>query len=150
MIQAGYFFNDKEALEDAWAIRRKVFIEEQGVSEELEMDGKDQDNWFVVVYEDDKPLATGRLLNEEGKYLAGRIAVLKEFRGQHLGDLVVKMLVDKAFTLGGEAVYLHAQTDALGFYETIGFEAFGDVYQEAGIPHQSMFITEKMVKKCKH
>ncbi|NLY43292.1 MAG: GNAT family N-acetyltransferase [Clostridiaceae bacterium] len=133
---------------DAYLIRKEVFIKEQNIPEELEVDSLDESAHHLVVYENDTPVATGRLIIKDGKYYAGRIAVLKEHRGKHFGDLVVRMLVRKAFDLGAKEVHLHAQTRVKEFYEKIGFKAYGETFLDAGIEHISMVIKEDVHGHC--
>jgi len=125
-------------LGDAHMIRRVVFMEEQGVSEAEEMDGTDAGAIHLVVYDGYEPVATGRILIEDDKYILGRVAVLKEHRGEHLGDFVMRLLVRRAFELGGERQEIHAQLQAKGFYEKLGFVAYGEEFMEADIPHTMM------------
>lgn len=127
-----------EDLSDAYSIRAKVFIEEQNVPPELEMDDIDPVTDHVVLYKEDKPVATGRIVREPPIITLGRIAVLPECRGSGFGAQVVELLTAKAFEEGAEEVHLHAQTHALAFYEKLGFTPYGEPYEEAGIPHISM------------
>lgn len=139
-------------LQDAFAIRREVFILEQGVSEEEEFDSLDDRSWHLVVYDDDVPMATGRLLYQDS-YHIGRIAVRKESRGRHLGDLAVRMLLVKAFNDGAFEVTISAQMHAVPFYERFGFKPQGNTYLEAGIEHIAMKVTREgliLESKCKH
>ena len=85
---------------EAEAIRRKVFIEEQGFSEEEQFDGRDERAWHLVVDEAGKNAATGRIIiDDEGNWKIGKIAVLPEFRGMHIGDFTVRLLVDRILTM---------------------------------------------------
>lgn len=135
-------------LSDAYQIREEVFVKEQNVPMELEKDELDPIAQHIVVYENNIPLATGRLVIQDGQYLLGRIAVLKEHRGKGLGDLVVRMLVRRAFDLGAKEVHLHAQTKVQKFYEKLGFTAYGDVYHEANIEHINMVKREDVKGDC--
>lgn len=163
MYIQGKFKEIGDDLSDVFEIRRKVFIEEQGKTKSEEFDEYDKEAIFCVVYEQSdnvndvlnhKPIsvATGRLvLLEDGSFKIGRIAVLKEFRGKKYGDMVVKMLVNKAFLSGAEKVYVSAQVRAKGFYETIGFEEYGDIYKEFGVEHISMVLYQgKLCTLCSH
>ena len=124
-------------LADAYQIRTKVFIEEQHVPVELEIDDIDAITDHIVVYKDGSPVATGRIVWDEPVSL-GRIAVLAEQRGTGLGAVVVTHLLEKVFSRGYKNVHIHAQTHARGFYERLGFTAYGEEYDDAGIPHISM------------
>ena len=140
-----------DGLEIPYSIREKVFIEEQGVDTYIEKDQYDQSADHVVVYEDNLPVGTGRLIEINGEYLIGRIAVLKEHRGKKYGDLIVRVLVNQGFKKGAERIVLHSQLTALAFYEKIGFKAEGPVYEEASILHQNMYLTPEMFRKpCDH
>ncbi|MFE5716469.1 GNAT family N-acetyltransferase [Streptomyces sp. NPDC056501] len=137
---------DREA---CFAVRREVFVEEQGVPQELEYDTYDTTAVHVLaVREDGLPLGTGRLLHGSdalGKTggdasvgSLGRLAVAKAARGLGVGAALVRGIEEAARERGLAAVDLHAQTHALGFYERLGYEAYGPEFPDAGIPHRSM------------
>jgi len=120
------------------AVRRAVFIEEQGVPEAEEWDGLDESAYHVLaVTGDDVPVGTGRLLLE-GRI--GRMAVLKPWRRRGIGGAILELLVDLARKEGLQTVELHAQTHALRFYTAHGFTAYGKTFEEAGILHRAMRI----------
>ncbi len=125
-------------LEDPYYVRREVFIKEQNVPEEEEIDDSDAVSWHVVVYENSKPVATGRIFMDGESWLIGRIAVLKEYRGKQFGKLVVEKLLERASKLQAGEVHVHAQTYAAGFYEKLGFVAYGETFMEADIEHIGM------------
>lgn len=127
-----------ENLSDPYYVRREVFIKEQNIDEDLEWDEKDAEADHIVIYIEGKPVATGRVIADNGQYLLGRIAVLKEYRGRNLGRVLVENMMAKAFEKGAEEIHVHAQTRVRGFYEKLGFEAYGGLYEEAGIEHISM------------
>lgn len=136
-------------LEDQFRIREEVFIKEQGIPEDLERDGKDQECSHVLVIEDKVAVGTGRVIDTEDGPLIGRIAVLKEHRGKQYGDLIVRKLVDFCFRQGEKRVEVHSQLPVIEFYEGIGFEVSGEEFLENGITHISMFITQDTFKtKC--
>ena len=137
MITTEWFTGDAN-IKDVRAIRRAVFIEEQGISEADEMDGTDSEAIHLLVRDDKIPVATGRILITGGIYTLGRIAVLKNHRGQGLGDFVVRLLIRRAYELGGAVQHLHSQTHARGFYEKLGFIITTGEYMEAGVPHVGM------------
>ena len=130
----------REGIQDALLIRREVFLQEQGVSPEEEFDGLDDRAFHLILYNDGVPAATGRLLYN-GEYHIGRIAVRKNMRQKGLGDLVVRMLLLRAFNDGADLVTISAQTHAVPFYERFGFVSSGSPYQEAGIEHIFMSVT---------
>lgn len=129
---------NSEALKDAFNVRREVFIKEQNVPEDEEFDEADLMSHHVIVYENSRPVATGRLFKDNETWIIGRISVLKEYRGKHAGKLVVGNLLEKAVELGAAEVNIHAQTHAVNFYEKFGFITYGDTFLEAGIEHISM------------
>lgn len=125
-------------LEDAFYIRREVFIKEQNVPEEEEFDEADLRAHHVIVYSVGKPVATGRIFKAGENWLIGRISVLKEFRGKQAGKIVVEKLLEKAAELEAGDIYIHAQTHAVSFYGKFGFIPYGDTFLEANIEHISM------------
>lgn len=122
--------------EDLHYVRNLVFVEEQQIPPEVEFDELDrQCHHFIVRESHYRPIATGRL-SPEGKI--GRMAVLKEWRGQGVGGSLLHALIEKARNLGQAQVTANAQLTSLGFYEKFGFTRKGETFMEAGIPHQAM------------
>jgi predicted GNAT family N-acyltransferase len=146
MIRAIYIKG--EDLTDAFFIRKKVFIEEQKIDVNIDFDDLDKDAIHVVAYEDNYPVGTGRLINKENIYIIGRIAVLKEKRGNYYGDLIVRMLIKKAFDSGAEFVDIHSQLSAISFYKKIGFKEYGKKYVVASIEHIDMRLLKENFKTC--
>ncbi len=125
-----------EVREHARAIRRAVFIEEQGVPVELEWDEFDAVSWHALAHDvHGVPVATGRLLPDGH---IGRMAVLRKSRGHGIGGTLLEGLMAKAAALGYTELILNAQTSAMPFYTRYGFIAEGDEFMEAGIPHRVM------------
>jgi len=119
-------------------IRRKVFIEEQDVPEDLEWDGLDADAVQLLATDsEDKPVATARMLSNGH---IGRMAVLPAWRGQGIGYALLTTLLAIARKRQIPGVYLNAQLSAIGFYAKAGFRTEGDTFQDAGIPHKRMFL----------
>jgi len=116
-------------------IRRAVFIDEQRMAESDEWDDDDAASVHVLARLNRDPVGTGRL-NPAGKI--GRIAVIAGFRGHGIGAMILRRLVDEASRRGFRETYLHAQVQALPFYEKLGFRSEGDVFDEAGISHVRM------------
>lgn len=125
---------------DAHKVRDTVFCIEQGISMEIERDEADLSAVHAVVYENDIPVAAGRLIYDEENeiYLIGRISSLRAVRGKGYGKLIVKSLIEYAENNEIDEIHLHSQKHAEGFYKNLGFEAYGDVFLEAGIEHVSM------------
>ncbi len=124
-----------EAEAEARRIRFAVFVEEQGVPAELEMDDMDAQCVHALAFEGNEAVGTGRLLPDGH---VGRMAVLKAWRGRGVGAALLERLVKAARERGDREVLLSAQVHALGFYRAHGFSPYGEVYREAGIPHQAM------------
>ena len=124
-----------EAREEASRIRFAVFVEEQRVPRDIELDAKDGACVHALARLDGKAVGTGRLLPDAH---IGRMAVLKECRGTGVGSRILESLVAQARARGDREVVLSAQVHALPFYARHGFSVFGEVYEEAGIPHQDM------------
>jgi predicted GNAT family N-acyltransferase len=124
------------------AIRRAVFIEEQGVSEADEVDGHDDQAVHLVAMQDGIAVGTARILITGDTGKIGRVAVLQQVRGAGLGAALVRAAVAELRATSGIATAkLGAQTHALGFYEQLGFAATGPVYLDAGIEHRDMILT---------
>ncbi len=123
------------------ALRRTVFIEEQGVSEADEVDDLDGQAIHLLATLDGVPVGSARLLPMGSVGKVGRVCVLVQMRGTGLGAALMRAAVDHCRTLPGiEKVKLGAQTHALGFYERLGFDAVGPEYMDAGIPHRDMVL----------
>jgi len=122
-------------LEILRSLRQEVFIREQSVPAELEWDGLDAQSRHTLAIADGIPIGTGRLLPDGH---IGRMAVLREWRGQGVGSALLASLMDIARELGMRRVLLNAQVHALSFYQRHGFEAEGEEFLDAGIPHRRM------------
>lgn len=127
---------DWDALEnDAKKVRFPVFVEEQHVPAEIELDEFDPLSVHVVAYCEGQPIGTGRLLPDGH---IGRMAVLPAYRGSGVGSLLLNELIEQAKVRDYPVLELSAQCHAQGFYERHGFSAYGDVYLDAGIDHIAM------------
>jgi predicted GNAT family N-acyltransferase len=126
----------KTGLDDLRAIRETVFVHEQSVPLELEWDALDPQCIHVIARADDgTAIGTGRLTPERH---IGRMAVLREWRGQGVGDALLLALCEQAQRRGWREVALNAQVSAIDFYLRHGFEGHGARFMEAGIEHQAM------------
>lgn len=131
----------QEASKDAFAIRKQVFIEEQGVPEDLELDELDPVAIHALATMGSHSIGTGRLVHLEGRQAQiGRMAVLTDFRNQGIGTAILEKLIEQARLAGATNLILHAQVSTIPFYEKHGFEAQGEIYDEAGIAHRNMIL----------
>ena len=117
------------------AIRFEVFVEEQKVPADEEIDAHDPLSLHAIAWSNGRAAACGRLLPDGH---VGRMAVLKPFRGFGVGGLVLQHLIERARQRGDREVVLSAQTHAIGFYEKFGFAVEGSVYLDCNIPHRDM------------
>ena len=123
------------------ALRRTVFIEEQGVSEADEVDDKDDEAIHLLAWLNGRPVGSARLLVLGDKGKIGRVCVLADQRGTGLGAALMRAAVERFRQVPGvKTVKLGAQTHALGFYERLGFTAHGPEFDDAGIPHREMVL----------
>lgn len=130
---------DGDALADAHAVRLAVFVEGQGVPEEIEIDGEDDDARHLVAYDGETPVGTARLREPDpGVAKVERVAVVESHRGRGIGRRLMYDLEDLARGEGMDEAVLHAQTAVEEFYEALGYETTSDVFEEAGIPHVEM------------
>jgi len=120
------WFQGKSSLTDVLDIRKKVFLDEMKISDILLSDFYDDFAFNIVVYENNLPVGTGRLLFKDGKYFIDMVCVIKEFRGNNYGDLVVRMLVRKAVDLGAENTYAIANEHCNQLFNNIGFVKIDD------------------------
>jgi predicted GNAT family N-acyltransferase len=121
-------------------IREKVFIEEQKVTPQLEWDGMDEKAIHFLVFNDKAAIGCARAIVIKDHMQLGRMAVLKEYRGQGIGSA----LLEKAMTIAKlnqlSAIYISAQCHAINFYKKFGFEVTSDIYLDAEIPHRDMTL----------
>src|SRR5258707_617574 len=126
----------EQARAHASRIRFRVFVEEQGVPREIELDAHDAQCIHAVAFDErGTAVGTGRLLPDAH---IGRMAVLEERRRHGIGSLPLNRLIDAARERGDKEVLLSAQIHAVAFYRSHGFETAGEIYEEAGIPHRAM------------
>ena len=136
---------DKAAMDQAWALRRRVFIEEQHVPEAIEMDADDAIAFHVLALDSDLPVGCGRMVPHDDHIKIGRMAVLGERRSQGIGRRILEYLMDAAHRQGFQKAVLHAQSHAEGFYLKCGYVPQGEAFEEAGIMHRRM---ERELRRC--
>ena len=129
---------DAQALQRALEVRRQVFVMEQGVDENLELDEFDSTCTHIVARHEECVIGTARLVISGSEGRIGRMAVLPEFRRQGVGGQLLSTLLVLARREGVRRVCIHAQLHAVPFYERYGFSAQGAEFLEADIPHVMM------------
>lgn len=130
---------NKEEMDHVYSVRTKVFIEEQQVPKDLEMDEWEEKSVHFLAWLGDTPIGTCRLRfvdNDTGK--AERVAVLKEYRNTGAGTKLMQALEAFARQKGAKKILLNAQISAMPFYEKSGYIAFGKPFDDAGILHMQM------------
>lgn len=121
-------------------IRQRVFVAEQGVPAELEQDDDDALALHWLAWEGEKPVATARMLMSESRAKIGRVAVLPQARGNGVGRLLMQTLHQKAREEHLEQIYLDAQLQVIPFYESLGYQVEGEVFEDCGILHRRMVL----------
>jgi predicted GNAT family N-acyltransferase len=119
-------------------IREKVFIQEQKVTPQLEWDGMDEKAIHFLVFNDKAAIGCARAIVIKDHMQLGRMAVLKEYRGQGIGGALIEKAVTTAKLNQLSAIYISAQCHAIDFYKKFGFEVTSDIYLDAEIPHRDM------------
>lgn len=146
MLEFKIIYGD-EGYWKAKAVRQKVFMEEQGFS--YDNDEKDKESYHIIAYDGDKAIAAARMFEKEaGVFTIGRVAVLKDYRRQYIGDTLMKVLEDRAVGLKGHLIYVGAQESALPFYEKEGYIKTGEKYEVEGVVHYS--VTKDLTKPIIH
>lgn len=127
-----------EELEAAFLIRKKVFVEEQGVpltDEFDEFDTLDGDCEHLLAYYDGQPVGTGRIRAHDGVGKLERICILEPYRKMGIGKTIISGLEEIALEKGHQQVKFHGQTQAEGFYNKLGYRTSAAEFMEDGIPH---------------
>ncbi len=124
---------------DCFAVRHTVFVGEQNVPVDLERDALDATAIHLLATHGDQPVGTARIVVKGDTGKIGRVCVLRKQRGTGLGAALIRTALEiLRDTPGVTRAALGAQIDALGFYEKLGFTAYGDVFDDAGIEHRMM------------
>jgi predicted GNAT family N-acyltransferase len=129
---------DDIQLKDAFTVRSKVFIEEQNVPEEEEMDQYESESIHFVVYGGTVAIGAGRLRFVEDYAKVERVCILKEYRGTGVGKVLMEKMEEVASEKNFHKLVLHSQTHAEKFYSKLGYESYSDIFMDAGIPHVAM------------
>ena len=134
--------SSEKELKQAFRIRIQVFVREQGVPAEIELDSDDKRAIHFVGSIDGRPVGTARLVMRAGNAKIGRMAVVKRHRRKKIGEKLLTQAITTAKKLHARKIYLHAQTAVIGFYESAGFRCVGPVFDEAGIAHRKMVLRQ--------
>jgi len=130
--------NSTELRKAIFDVRRKVFVLEQEVSEEEEYDEYETSSFHLAAEVDSKIVGTCRFRNTDNGTKLERFAVLKEYRGNNVGEKLIQYCLK--LVCNEPHVYLHAQVQVVEFYAKFGFEAVGQQFEEAGIQHYKMIL----------
>ncbi|OKQ00336.1 GNAT family N-acetyltransferase [Paenibacillus sp. P46E] len=128
----------EEGLQEAFRIRREVFVEEQGVALADEFDQHEQAAEHILIYQEETAVGTARLRNVDGWAKLERICLLAPYRKSGLGSVLIATLEKMAAEQGLRQAKLHGQKQAEGFYQKLGYETGSPVFIEDGIPHVLM------------
>ena len=121
---------------DSRCIRETVFIYEQQFT--VEFDDIDAISKHIVLYVNDKPIGVCRVYKDNEYYIIGRVAILKEYRKDGYGSIIVKSAEDLIKSLGGNLIKLSAQCRIKKFYQSLGYECIGEEYLDEYCPHITM------------
>jgi len=129
----------KKEHDEAFAVRKKVFVEEQGVPLHLECDAEDATATHFIMYEGEKPVGAARLRSiENSAAKIERVCILQDQRGKKLGALIMREMEKYAVSINKKILKLHAQSYAIPFYEKLGYTVTSPEFMDAGIPHRAM------------
>ncbi|MEM7392688.1 MAG: GNAT family N-acetyltransferase [Verrucomicrobiota bacterium] len=143
-IEIAFFAGDhQKAIEQ---VRHTVFVTGLQIDAALEFDGQDPEAIHVLAWEEDRPVGTGRLLRD-GR--VGRMAVLEEYRNRGIGTEMLRTLIDQARMLAMPRIHLGSQLDAVALYRRAGFQSYGEIYEEIGIPHVTMDLVLKPEQRAR-
>jgi predicted GNAT family N-acyltransferase len=129
-----------EDIRRAFAIRMRVFVKEQKVPAEIELDEDDAHAMHLLALVGEKAVGTARIVFHGGRAKIGRMAVVKTYRKNGVGRRLLRRAVAIARRRTPRTIYLNAQVAVIGFYEKMGFQCRGPIFDEAGIPHRKMIL----------
>ena len=134
----------EKQLNDAFFVRKEVFVKEQHVPEEEEIDQFEDTSEHIVIYDGGQPVGAGRWRMKDGHGKLERICVMKSHRSLGVGAIMMQALEKAAAAKGADSFILHAQTQAVPFYEKQGYRVTsGEEFPDAGIPHLEMIKEHK-------
>lgn len=129
----------EKQINDAFFVRKEVFVKEQQVPEEEEIDHLEDESEHIVIYDGNEPVGAGRWRFKDSYAKLERICVMKSHRSLGVGVIIMQTLEKAAAARGASAFILNAQTQAVPFYEKQGYHVTsGEEFLDAGIPHLEM------------
>lgn len=143
----GTFIDSYREQSPSYKIRKAVFIDELKCDDVFLMDDLDKNAYHLLIKDGEMAVGCGRIILDEDLSYIGRIAVSKSHRGQSIGDLLVRMLVDRAFRLGIEPIHVYSRLSAEKFYERIGFSRISEPFIKEGVEVIDMSIKENELKR---
>jgi predicted GNAT family N-acyltransferase len=132
--------SSEKEMQQAFRIRIRVFVREQGVPAESELDDDDKRALHLLACLGERAVGTARIVMRGGQAKIGRMAVLKSHRRKKVGKKLLTRAIMTAKKHGSRKIYLHAQVAVVAFYESAGFRCVGPVFDEAGIAHRKMVL----------
>ena len=133
---------NKDERDKTISIRKTVFVQEQEVPLELEIDGLDPEAEHFIAYLDGEPIGCARVRTKNNFAKLERIAIIKKHREKGYGKELAKFLIDYCKKRGFDNIYLHSQIDVVGFYKKCGFKTRGETFLEADIKHIEMYFMQ--------
>lgn len=131
----------EEELNQAFNLRVEVFVDEQKVPKELELDELDNTAMHVIALFNNEVIGCGRIVYEGNDAIIGRVAVKKILRNKSIGKQLMLKMIETAVNKNAKTISLHAQVQVVPFYEKLGFKKEGEIFLDAGIEHINMIYT---------
>ena len=135
-----FIVKNKSDFEKTIEIRRQVFIKEQNVPEEIEIDGFDSKSEHFIAYFSNEPIGCARIRADNNIVKLERIAIIQKHRGKGFGQQLTNFLIDYCKNQDYKEIHLHSQTYIADFYEKLGFIPIGKTFYDAGIEHIEMYM----------
>lgn len=131
--------SEQPEMEQVFSVRTQVFVNEQNVPEEEEIDHLEEESTHFLVTDDEgNPSGAGRFRVVDGYGKVERICILPEYRSKGVGNALMKAIEQFALSQQIEILKLNAQNQAIPFYEKLGYAVTSDEFLDAGIPHHAM------------
>ena len=121
-------------------LRLEVFVNEQNVPPEIELDSYDQNALHIIALEQGSTVGCARVIFSQNEAHIGRLAVKKEYRGKHIGLEICKFIIEYCSKIGYKNIWLNSQLHAIDFYKKLNFKPQGEIFTEAGIEHIKMVL----------